>query len=109
MTKKEIENYLFAISKEHVFEAMQVLDNQEIPRIRQSDEYDVINEETGKGYPPPLLIEIAYKIASKKELPTGFFSNIGAKSPHFEFLNKLGFEIKKKNLRLFERIFFNCR
>ena len=98
MTKKEIENYLFAISKEHVFEAMQVIDNQEIPRIRQSDEYDVINEETGKGYPPPLLIEIAYKIASKKELPTGFFSNIGAKSPQFEFLNKLGFEIKKKNL-----------
>lgn len=98
MTKKEIENYLFAISKEHVFEAMQALDNQEIPRIRQSDEYDVINEETGKGYPPPLLIEIAHKIASKTELPTGFFSNIGAKSPHFEFLNKLGFEIKKKNL-----------
>jgi 5-methylcytosine-specific restriction protein B len=98
MTKKEIENYLFAISKEHVFEAMQVLDNQEIPRIRQSDEYDVINEETGKGYPPPLLIEIAYKIASKKELPKGFFSNIGAKSPHFEFLIKLGFAIKKKNL-----------
>ena len=97
MNKQEIGTYLNSITKENIVAAMLVLDNQEIPRSRQSDEYDVINAGTGKGYPPPYLIETAYKIATNNELPAGFFSNIGAKSPHFEFLKTLGFEIKAKN------------
>ena len=69
MNKQEIGTYLNSITKENLVAAMLVLDNQEIPRSRQSDEYDVINAETGKGYPPPYLIETAYKIATNNELP----------------------------------------
>ncbi len=56
----------------------------------------MIEPDTGKGYPPPLLIETAYKIATGKTLPNDFFNNIGARSPQFKFIERLGFSIMSK-------------
>ena len=72
-------------------DAMEVIDEINIPEKRKSFAYDVISFDSGKRYPPPLLIEEAYKIACNKTLPPNFFKNIGAKSPHFKKLKELGF------------------
>ncbi|MFN5910542.1 MAG: hypothetical protein ACK45H_04315, partial [Bacteroidota bacterium] len=98
MTRQETQNYLQQITAEHIESAMRQLDEEEIPRSRQSVEYDVIDPETEIGYPPPLLIERAYTIATGEHVPTGFFADIGAKSPHFKYLGDLGFEVRKKQL-----------
>jgi hypothetical protein len=96
MKQKEIFGYLQEITNDHVKSAMRKLDREEIPRRRQSDEYDVIEPDSGKGYPPPLLIETAYTIATGKTLPNDFFNNIGARSPQFQYLKRLGFSIMSK-------------
>lgn len=92
-----INEYLGRISKEDITQAMKKLDITVIPNKRQSSTYDVINPTSNKKYPPPLLIEYAYKISNSDNLPIGFFNNIGMDSLHFRKLNDLGFIVVPKN------------
>ena len=96
MKNKEIKIVLEVLNREHIINAMEVIDEINIPEKRKSFAYDVISFDSGKRYPPPLLIEEAYKIACNKTLPPNFFKNIGAKSPHFKKLKELGFTINSK-------------
>ena len=97
MSLSNIKEYLNSISKEDVIRAMEILDNTDITSNRQSLAYDVLKQDSNKTYPPPLLIEYAYKISNKGNLPQGFFNKIGKKSPHFKKLKDLGFKITTKN------------
>jgi hypothetical protein len=97
MSLSNIKEYLNSISKEDVIRAMEILDNTDLPSNRQSLAYDVLKKDSDKTYPPPLLIEYAYKISNKGNLPQGFFDKIGKKSPHFKKLKDLGFKIITKN------------
>ena len=96
MRTSKIKSYLKNVTRDNLNAAMEQLEHEEIPISRQSDEYDVIDPNSGKGYPPPLLIELAYRIATGEELPDGFFKNVGEDSPHFNFLQDLGLEIQWK-------------
>ena len=96
MKNKEIKIVLEVLNREHIINAMEVIDELDIPEKRKSFAYDVISLNSGKRYPPPLLIEEAYKIACNKTLPPNFFKNIGKKSPHFKKLKELGFTINEK-------------
>ena len=96
MKNKEKKIVLEVLNREHIINAMEVIDEINIPEKRKSFAYDVISLDSGKRYPPPLLIEEAYKIACNKTLPPNFFKNIGAKSPHFKKLKELGFTINSK-------------
>ena len=96
MKNKEIKILLDILNYEHIINAMEVIDEIDIPEKRKSFAYDVFSLDSGKRYPPPLLIEEAYKIASNKTLPPNFFKNIGIKSPHFKKLEELGFTINSK-------------
>ena len=96
MKNKEIKIVLEVLNREHIINAMEVIDEINIPEKRKSFAYDVISFDSGKRYPPPLLIEEAYKIACNKTLPPNFFKNIGKKSPHFKKLKELGFTINEK-------------
>lgn len=97
MKKKEIVSLLSKISYQHVLEAMETIDKSNIPSKRKSIAYDVLSLDSRNFYPPPLLIEKAYKISTNKDLPPNFFQNIGKKSPHFNRLEELGFTINLKS------------
>lgn len=98
MKNSDIQNLLEVISRNNIEDSFSLLQSEGIPPERMSIEYDVIDSNSGLKYPPPIVIEKAYKIATNKSLPNGFFQNIGIKSPHFLFLNKMGFQIvSKKN------------
>jgi 5-methylcytosine-specific restriction protein B len=97
MKKKEIVSLLAQLRQKHVLEAMETIDKSYIPNDRQSIAYNVLSSDSRKFYPPPLLIEIAYKISTNKDLPPNFFKNIGKDSPHFKRLEELGFTINKKS------------
>jgi 5-methylcytosine-specific restriction endonuclease McrBC GTP-binding regulatory subunit McrB len=96
MTKQLVREKLNQIDYFNVQQAFDELRTIEIPRNRQSIEYDVIDPTNGDAYPPPFLIEHAYSIATGGKLPEGFFNSIGKNSIHFKFLEGLGFEIKEK-------------
>ena len=83
MKKKEIVSLLSEFSYQHVLEAMEIIDKSHIPSKRKSIAYNVLSLDSRNFYPPPLLIEKAYKISTNKDLPSNFFQNIGKKSPHF--------------------------
>jgi hypothetical protein len=98
MKNSDIQNLLEVISRNNIEDSFSLLQSEGIPPERMSIEYDVIDSNSGLKYPPPIVIEKAYEIATNKSLPNGFFQNIGLKSPHFLFLIKLGFQIvSKKN------------
>jgi hypothetical protein len=96
MTKKEIITTLSIIEKQHIQEAIQKIENDGIPGNGGSYLYDAIDPESGKKYPPPFLLETAYKIASGKKLPKGFFDTIKSNGPHFEKLLELDYLIEAK-------------
>jgi hypothetical protein len=73
MTKKEILTTLSVVEKHHLQEAIQKLEKEGVPNYRGSYLYEAVDPETGNKYPPPFLLETAYKIASGKKLPKGFF------------------------------------
>ena len=97
MSLSNLKEYLNRISEEDVIKAMALLDKTDIPPNRQSIAYDVLNQDSDTTYPPPLLIEYAYKISNSDSLPKGFFDKIGKDSPHFKKLSDLGFKITTKN------------
>lgn len=97
MKKKEIVSLLSKFSYQHVLEAMEIIDKSNIPSKRKSIAYNVLSLDSRNFYPPPLLIEKAYKISTNKDLPPNFFQNIGKKSPHFKRLEELGFTINLKS------------
>jgi len=73
MTKKEILTTLSVIEKQHMQDAVGKLEKEGVPKNRGSYLYDAVDPETGNKYPPPFLLETAYKIAIGKKLPKGFF------------------------------------
>lgn len=97
MKKKEIVSLLSEFSYQHVLDAMEIIDKSNIPSKRKSIAYNVLSLDSRSFYPPPLLIEKAYKISTNKDLPPNFFQNIGKKSPHFKRLEELGFTINSKS------------
>ncbi len=104
MTKKEIFDYLEPINTNHIEAAMRQIDLDGIPSGRSSQMYSVISPLNGTKYPPPYLIELAFKLATGNELPTGFFSKITKDGGHFEKLKSLGCKIVDKNDPVFELI-----
>jgi hypothetical protein len=96
MTNQEIQKILIPIHEEHVKIAMENIEASGIPTGRGSQSYDVLNLETGKKYPPPYLIELAYTEATGLKLPNGFFDNIKRNGPHFKKIENLGFQIIEK-------------
>lgn len=96
MTKKEILTTLSVVEKHHLQEAVGKLEKEGVPKNRGSYLYDAVDPETGNMYPPQFLLETAYKIASGKKLPKGFFDTIKLNSPHFERIRALGYTIVAK-------------
>ena len=96
MTNQEILKILSPILEEHIKIAMENIEASGIPTGRDSQSYDVLNLETGKKYPPPYLIELAYTEATGLKLPNGFFDNIKRNGPHFKKIENLGFQIIEK-------------
>jgi hypothetical protein len=82
------------ISKKDIISAIKEIDsNPELRKGRASSTYDLIYE--GLDYPPKLVISIANKLATGKELnPNDFEGGIG--TPAFKLLEDFGFEIQKK-------------
>lgn len=76
MKKKEIESLLSEFSYQHVLEAMEIIDKSHIPNNRKSIAYDVLALDSSSLYPPPLLIEKAYKISTNKDLPPNFLTTL---------------------------------
>jgi len=96
MTNQEIQKILRPILEEHVKIAMENIEASGIPTGRGSQSYDVLNLETGKKYPPPYLIDLAYTEATGLKLPDGFFDKIKKNGPHFKKIENLGFQIIEK-------------
>jgi hypothetical protein len=104
MTNQEIQNILSPIQESHFNKAMEIIDTQGIPPGRNSQSYDVLNKKTGRKYPPPYLIELAYKLANGKDLPTNFFDKIRKNGPHFQKIESLGLVIIEKRDKALELI-----
>ena len=96
MTNQEIQNILSPLQESHFYRAMEIIDTEGIPTGRNSQSYDVLNQETGRKYPPPYLIELAYKSFSDKALPSNFFDKIRKNGPHFQKIESLGFAVSEK-------------
>jgi hypothetical protein len=108
MTKKEILDTLSSVEEQHIKQAIQQMEEKGVPGNRGSYLYDVIDPETGNKYPPPYLLETAYKIATNKNLPKRFFEKIKKDGPHFQKIQELGYEIETKwydDLDLSSKIF----
>ena len=105
----QTQNYLSKISKEDLFSAMVVLDNEPVKTKSLIRHYIALIDVKGNEYPPPELIRIAYNIASGDILPDGFFNDIGKNSEHFQFLKKMGFDVIKKELEVKKDAMMNKR
>ena len=108
MKKQEILDTLAVVDKQHVQQAIDKLDRGGVPGNRGSYIFDIVDSDTGKKYPPPYLIETAYKIATGKKLPKGFFDSIKNNGPHFQKVQELGYQIETKwydDLDLSSKIF----
>jgi len=82
------------ITSEHVIEAINEIDIDEIPAGAQSSTYDLIYQ--GKRYPPKYVLSLSSKYASGEEFDRSLFSG-GEKSAAFSLLRKLGFQIERKD------------
>ncbi|MFV8351775.1 EVE domain-containing protein [Flavobacterium sp. XS2P14] len=81
------------IKKEHILAAIKEIDEKGIRFGRHSSTYDLIHK--GKPYPPKLIISIANRFATGKELDSNTFAG-GIDTPAFQLLNREGFEILNK-------------
>lgn len=79
------------ITKQHVLDAISEIDRNGIPENRQARGFELVVE--GKAYPPKLVISLASKYATGKELHRSEFS--GGETTN-EVLKGLGFDIKPK-------------
>ena len=59
---------------------METIDKSNIPSNRKSIAYNVLSLDSRNFYPPPLLIEKAYKISTNKDLPPNFLKILKKKS-----------------------------
>ena len=83
------------ISKEDIQKAiLEIKNNPSLRKGRTSSTYDLIYE--GVDYPPKLVISIANRYATGKELDSNEFEG-GIGTPAFQLLEKEGFEIQKKS------------
>ena len=83
------------IKNEHIIAAIKEIEaNPLLRKRRASSTYDLIYE--GKDYPPKLVISIANKYATGKELNADEFSG-GPNKPAFDLLTKEGFTIIEKS------------
>ena len=96
MKKQEVINTLMVIQKNHFKEATKQIDKEGYPGNRRAFLYDVIDPDTDKLYPPPYLIELAFKNATGNKLPKRFFAGIGVDTGHFKQLQSCGYLLKKK-------------
>lgn len=78
------------IKKEHILAAIQEIDQNGIPPSRQSTYFDLIFN--NKSYPPKLVITIANRYATGRELDSNDFGS-GMNQPAFKLLKKEGFII----------------
>jgi 5-methylcytosine-specific restriction endonuclease McrBC GTP-binding regulatory subunit McrB len=81
------------ITKEHILKAIQEIDNEGVRPGRNSSTYDLIYND--KPYPPKLILSIANKYATGKELDHNTFAG-GQGTPAFNLLKNEGFIIKNK-------------
>lgn len=81
------------ITKEHILKAIQEIDNEGVRPGRNSSTYDLIYND--KPYPPKLILSIANKYATGKELEHNTFAG-GQGTPAFNLLKNEGFIIKNK-------------
>jgi 5-methylcytosine-specific restriction protein B len=82
------------IQKEHVLSAIQEIDKEGVRAGRRSTTYDLIYE--GKKYPPKLVLSIATRYATGKELEPSEFEG-GLETDTFNRLESLGFTITPKS------------
>jgi Cdc6-like AAA superfamily ATPase len=80
------------ITKENILSAIDEIKKNGVSN-RQSSTYDLIHED--KSYPPKLVVSIANRFATGKELDHNTFKG-GKNTPAFELLNRQGFKIVPK-------------
>lgn len=83
------------VKKEHVTEALKLIDKNGVPKNRNSTKYNLYYG--GKSYPPKYVLSVATKIASGKELDPSVFN--GGKETN-SFLNSLSFTIREGNIEV---------
>lgn len=86
-TEKIPENIL----REHILKAIEYIDENGVPKKRQSTKYDLLYK--AKRYPPKYVISIANKYSNGKEFESQVF--YGGKQSN-DFLKKRGFDIVDK-------------
>lgn len=84
------------ITKEHLIQAIQKIDNEGVPKDGDSKYYNV--QFNGKDYPPKLVVAYANIYANGAELDRNTFEG-GIDTPCFKLLEKNGFEIIQKNMK----------
>ena len=96
MKKQEVIDTLSVIQKTHFQEATKQIDKEGYPGNRRAYLYNAIDPNTDELYPPPYLIELAFKNATGNELPKRFFAGIGKSTGHFDQLQSCGFLVESK-------------
>lgn len=81
------------ITTTHVRQAIAEIEREGIPPDAESTGYDLI--ESGRRYPPKLVLSLAAKHANGEELDRSTFSG-GEETSAFRLLRSLGFEIEPK-------------
>jgi len=104
MTRQEILDILQPVRSEYLKRAMERIDFDGVPQGRGSQKFDVVDHETGRKYPPPYLLELAYQQATGQDLPAGFFAKIKNGGPHFVKIESLGYKVLEKTYPLKEII-----
>src|SRR5947207_3107225 len=87
-------NQFSEIKYEHLLKAIQEIDETVTRKGRQSCTYDLIHDR--KLYPPKLVLSIASRFATGKELDPDEFEG-GETTPAFKKLRDFGFVIKEKS------------
>lgn len=81
------------ISKEHLLEAIDFINENGVPSGRQSFKYDLVHE--GKHYPPLYVVSLANKFATGEEFPPNTLGG-GPNSEAFKLLYGHEFNIMEK-------------
>jgi 5-methylcytosine-specific restriction protein B len=84
------------ITKEHLFRAIQKIDNEGVPKDGESRYYNV--QYNGKDYPPKLVVAYANIYANGAELDRNTFEG-GIDTPCFKLLENNGLKIVQKNMK----------
>src|SRR4051812_13288801 len=82
------------ISKQHILQAINKIDNEKLPENSSSKFYDLIFD--GKRYPPKLVFSYANVFANNKQLDRTKFRG-GKETDCFKILEREGFIIERKS------------